>query len=49
VARFSGDAARQAVFDVFYGFVRPLLPKPQTDGGFKDGDLFSLVHATPLS
>ena len=51
VARFSSDAARQAVVEVFYRFVRPLLPKPQTDGGFKDGDpeLLDMLMPTPVT
>ena len=51
VARFSSDAARLALVEVFYRFVRPLLPKPQTDGGFKDGDpeLLHMLMPTPVT
>ncbi len=38
VLQFDSKAARAAVYDVFHSFVAPLLSKPQTDGGFKDGD-----------
>ena len=35
---FGSSDARAAVLDVFLNFLKPLLPKPQTDGSFKDGD-----------
>ena len=35
---FSSNDARSAVADVFMTFLKPLLPKTQTDGSFKDGD-----------
>ena len=34
---FASNDAREAVYDVFSSFVKPLIPKPQTDGSFKDG------------
>ena len=49
VARFSSGAARQAVIDVSYDFVRPLLPKPQTGGGFKDPELLGMLMPTPVT
>ena len=35
---FGSAEARVAVLDVFLTFLKPLFPKPQTDGSFKDGD-----------
>ena len=48
---FDSRAARAAVYDVFKSFIVPLLPKPQTDGGFKDGDpgLLDALMPTPLT
>ena len=48
---FSSNDARKAVYDVFSSFVKPLLPKPQTDGSFKDGDpaLLDVLMPTPIT
>ena len=48
---FDSKAARAAVYDVFSTFIRPLLPKPQTDGSFKDGDaaLLDMLMASPVT
>ena len=36
---FTSNDARSAGYDVFEEFIRPMLPKPQKDGSYKDGDL----------
>ena len=48
---FSSDDARAAVYDVFSSFVAPLLPKPQGDGSFRDGDaeLLDALMLTPIT
>lgn len=47
---FNSNDAREAVLDVFLSFVAPMLPKPQTDGSFKNGDpeLLDTLMVTPL-
>ena len=47
---FSSDDARRATFAVFKSFVASLLPKPQSDGSFKDGDaeLLDALMVTPI-
>ena len=35
---FSSDDAKRAVLDVFLRFLKPLLPKPQGDGSYVDGN-----------
>ena len=48
---FSSNAAREAVYDVFSAFLKPMLPKPQTNGSFKDGDpaLLDVLMTTPTT
>ena len=48
---FTSNAAREAVHDVFKSFIKPMLPKPQTDGSFKDGDpaLLDVLMPTPTT
>ena len=47
--KFGSNDARAAVLDVFQSFVKPLIPKPQSSGGFKDGDaeLLDSLMSTP--
>ena len=49
--QFDSKAARAAVYDVFHTFVVNLLPKPQTDGSFKDGDpsILDTLMTTPCT
>ena len=49
VAYLDSSSARAAVYDVFHSFIQPMLPKPQSDGGFKDGDptLLDSLMSTP--
>ena len=35
---FSSTEARLAIHDVFMAFVKPIIPKAQSDGSFCDGD-----------
>lgn len=48
---FGSNDARAATADVFFAFIKPTLPKPQTDGSFKDGDpsLMDFLMPTPLT
>ena len=47
---FSSNDARAAACDVFISYIKPLLPKPQGDGSFKDGDaeLLDSLMVTPI-
>ena len=47
---FASHAAKKAGADLFLEFVKPILPKPQTDGSFKDGDpeLLNWSLKTPI-
>jgi hypothetical protein len=48
---FGSNDARSAAADVFFEFIKPMLPKPQTDGGFKGGDpaLMDMLMPSPLT
>ena len=48
---FGSNDARSTAADVFFQFIKPMLPKPQTDGSFKDGDpgLMDMLMPTPLT
>ena len=48
---FSAAAARLTGLDVFNTFIKPMLPKPQGDGSFKDGDavLLDSLMETPIT
>ena len=48
---FTSNDARRAVFDVFTSVIKPMLPKPQGDGSFKEGDpaLMDTMLVTPIS
>ena len=48
--QFDSSAAKQAGAHLFKEFVKPILPKPQTDGSFKDGDpeLLNWSLKTPI-
>lgn len=48
---FSSVEARMAVHDVFMTFVKPILPKSQTDGSYRHGDpeLLDVLMPTPVT
>ena len=48
---FSSVEARLAIHDVFMTFIKPIIPKAQSDGSFRDGDaeLLDSLMTTPLT